>query len=68
MYFYYLQHEAYLAYQVLRFLLRSMFLIGCLILVFGNSYSYLLLDTYGGKILSDGTGMVLGKKHYLMII
>lgn len=51
--------EAYLAYQVLKHLLRAMFLIGCIILVFGNSYAYLLLDIYGGKTISEGSGPLL---------
>ncbi|XP_063436329.1 protein RFT1 homolog [Mytilus trossulus] len=48
--------EAVLAYQVLKHLLRVMLVIGCIILVFGNNYAFLLLDLYGGEHISEGSG------------
>nr|CAG4640795.1 EOG090X04LH [Eulimnadia texana] len=39
---------------VLRYLLRTMSLLGCTILVFGMSYSHLLLWLYGGPTLASG--------------
>ena len=38
--------------------LKFVSLVGIIILVFGYSYSYLLLDLYGGKILSENEGML----------
>lgn len=45
------------AAEVLEVILRLMVMIGITILVFGFSYSYLLLDIYGGKTLSSGEGI-----------
>ena len=42
--------------NVLQLLIRTVTLIGCIILVFGQSYSYLFLDIYGGDKISGGTG------------
>ncbi|CAH1782953.1 unnamed protein product [Owenia fusiformis] len=48
-----------LATNVLESLLKVVTLIGLTILVYGHSYSYLLLDIYGGSLLSSGTGPML---------
>lgn len=47
---------ANMAAEVLEVILKLMILIGITILVFGYSYSYLLLDIYGGTTLSGGEG------------
>ncbi|XP_022104957.1 protein RFT1 homolog [Acanthaster planci] len=48
-----------LASDLLQCLLKSVVLIGSTILVFGQAYSYLLLDIYGGSLLSTGSGPTL---------
>ena len=44
--------------RVFEHLLKVVTLIGVTILVFGYAYSFLLLDLYGGTLLSSGTGWV----------
>ena len=48
---------------VLRRLLRALTLLGATIVVFGYSYSHLLLHLYGGRTLTDGAGPLLLKTH-----
>ncbi|XP_070558753.1 man(5)GlcNAc(2)-PP-dolichol translocation protein RFT1-like isoform X2 [Ptychodera flava] len=48
-----------LATKVLENLLKFVFLLGMTILVFGYPYAYLLLDLYGGSLLSSGSGPTL---------
>jgi len=48
---------------VLRRLLRALTLLGATIVVFGYSYSHLLLHLYGGNTLTDGFGPLLLKTH-----
>lgn len=45
-----------LAAKVLQSLLKFVVLLGCIILIFGYAYSYLLLDIYAGPILSSYPG------------
>ena len=45
-----------MATKVFENLLKLVTLIGMIIVVFGYSYSYLLLHLYGGEILSTGSG------------
>lgn len=42
--------------HVLESVVKVCVLIGLVFITFGYSYSYLLLDLYGGRLLSDGTG------------
>lgn len=51
------QESLYLAAVTLESVLKFVVLIGLTIVVFGYSYSLLLLDIYGGSILSSGEGM-----------
>lgn len=62
------KEEAQLAYQVLKHLLRGMFLIGSIMLVFGNSYSYLLLNFYGGRVLSECSGPYILKWFFVYVL
>lgn len=50
------QDEISMAATVLESLLKLMLLVGLTITVFGYAYSQLLLDIYGGSMLSSGTG------------
>lgn len=59
------QEAAKTAAEVLEVILRLMVLIGITILIFGYSYSYLLLDIYGGATLSSGEGRLL--KHLVLL-
>lgn len=52
---------------VLRRLLRSLCLLGLIIVVFGFSYSHLLLRMYGGSTLTEGSGPLLLRAHCLCI-
>ena len=52
----YLQDLISLTSEVLESLLKVVTLIGVTILSFGFAYSYLLLDLYGGSLLSSGSG------------
>nr|CAB3265543.1 protein RFT1 homolog [Phallusia mammillata] len=54
--------------HVLFCLLRLVVLIGSVILAFGLPYSKLLLDIYGGKILSAGVGPVLLKFYCFYVL
>lgn len=51
-----LQSELLVVAEVLRHLLRIVTLIALIILVFGQSYSFLLLHIYGGTILTSASG------------
>ncbi|MBN3296897.1 RFT1 protein, partial [Amia calva] len=53
------QEDAAMAAEVLESLLKLVLLIGLIITVFGQAYSHLALDLYGGPLLSSGTGPVL---------
>nr|CAG4641627.1 EOG090X04LH [Eurycercus lamellatus] len=48
-------------------LLRALTLLGSTIVVFGYSYSHLLLHIYGGNTLTDGSGPLLLKSHCLAV-
>lgn len=52
-----LQDSIELVTSVLQHLLKTVTLIGCIILVFGQPYAYLALDLYGGSLLSSGAGV-----------
>jgi len=54
-------------YSVLRRLLRSLSLLGLIIVVFGFSYSHLLLHLYGGNTLTVGSGPLLLRAHCVCI-
>ncbi|KAK3103347.1 hypothetical protein FSP39_018642 [Pinctada imbricata] len=54
--------------KVLTLLIRTVTLIGCIILVFGQSYSYLFLDWYGGKKISAGPGPLLLKWYSVYVL
>lgn len=51
-----LQEEVSIAAEVLECLLKLVLVIGLIISVFGNAYSHLALDIYGGSLLSSGMG------------
>lgn len=53
--------------SVLARLLRTLSLLGAIILVFGFSYSHLLLRLYGGSTLTDGSGPSLMRTHCLAV-
>ena len=61
MYFFKIQESMQLATDVLQSLLKIVLLLGLTILVFGYAYSFLLLDLYGGSLLSSGIGPTLLK-------
>ena len=46
-----------MAAEILARLLKLVILVAMIILVFGYSYSFLLLDIYGGQKLTSGDGM-----------
>ena len=46
-----------MAADVLECLLKLVLVIGLIIAVFGQAYSHLALDIYGGELLSSGTGV-----------
>lgn len=48
-------------------LLRGLTILGAIIVVFGYSYSHLLLHIYGGSTLTDGSGPLLMKTHCFAI-
>ena len=52
------QDTLVLVTSVLQHLLKTVTLIGCIILVFGQSYAFLALDLYGGSLLSSGAGKI----------
>jgi len=53
---------------VLESLLKGVSLLGLTILVFGYAYSYLLLDIYGGDILSSGSGPMLLRVYCMYVL
>lgn len=55
------------AVRHLRLHLRGLTLLGAIILVFGWSYSHLLLHFYGGRTLTDGSGPLLMKTHWFAV-
>ena len=50
------QQAAQMASETLEVVLKFVVLVGLTFLVFGHSYSFLLLDIYGGSTLSSGEG------------
>ncbi len=48
-------------------LLRALSLLGAIIVVFGFSYSHLLLRLYGGATLTDGPGPLLMRTHCVAV-
>eukprot|EP00095_Tigriopus_kingsejongensis_P004286 maker-scaffold722_size106786-snap-gene-0.26 protein:Tk04286 transcript:maker-scaffold722_size106786-snap-gene-0.26-mRNA-1 annotation:"rft1-like protein" len=52
----------------LHILLRSLILLGLVIVTFGVSYSHLALHIYGGTLLSDGLGPTLLQAHCVYIM
>ncbi|XP_071082431.1 man(5)GlcNAc(2)-PP-dolichol translocation protein RFT1-like isoform X1 [Haliotis cracherodii] len=62
------QDSALLCSQVLAYVLKTVTLIGLTILVFGQSYSFLALDLYGGSILSSGAGPSLLRWYCLYVL
>lgn len=54
--------------SVLQHLLKTVTLIGFIILVFGQPYSYLALDLYGGSLLSSGAGPLLLRWYCLYVL
>lgn len=54
--------------SVLQHLLKTVTLIGCIILVFGQPYAYLALDLYGGSLLSSGAGPLLLRWYCLYVL
>ncbi|XP_038054403.1 protein RFT1 homolog [Patiria miniata] len=57
-----------LASDLLKCLLKFVVLIGCTVLVFGQAYSYLLLDIYGGALLSTGSGPTLLRWYCVYVL
>ncbi|XP_071960225.1 man(5)GlcNAc(2)-PP-dolichol translocation protein RFT1-like isoform X2 [Antedon mediterranea] len=57
-----------LASKALEALLKFVVLVGATILVFGYAYSYLLLDMYGGTLLSSGTGPTLLRFYCMYVL
>jgi oligosaccharide translocation protein RFT1 len=53
------EESAQLAGHVLQSMIKVCVLIGLIFITFGYSYSFLLLDLYGGRVLSDGSGPLL---------
>jgi len=51
-----LQDSVQLVTQVLESSLKVSVLIGLIFVTFGYSYSFLLLNVYGGPVLTDGSG------------
>lgn len=49
--------------EVLANLLRALSVLGSIIVIFGFSYSHLLLRMYGGSTLVDGPGPILMRTH-----
>ena len=56
-----------MASGVLECLLKAVLLISLIILVFGYAYSFLLLDWYGGFILSSESGKKLVSSVFLLV-
>lgn len=53
--------------NVLFRLLRALCLLGAIVVVFGFSYSHLVLHLYGGTTLTDGSGPLLMRTHCLAV-
>jgi oligosaccharide translocation protein RFT1 len=53
--------------KVLFKLLRALSLLGAIVVVFGFSYSHLLLHLYGGTTLTEGSGPLLLRTHCLAV-
>ncbi|XP_068598864.1 man(5)GlcNAc(2)-PP-dolichol translocation protein RFT1 [Brachionichthys hirsutus] len=53
------QEEVAISAEVLECLLKLVLLIGLIITVFGYAYAHLVLDVYGGSLLSTGAGPTL---------
>ena len=49
-------------------LLKIVLVLGLTILVFGYAYSFLLLDIYGGSVLSSGRGPLLLRWFCLYVL
>ncbi|KAG2470416.1 SMBT1 protein, partial [Polypterus senegalus] len=60
--------ELAMASSVLESLLKLVLLIGLTIMVFGYAYSHLLLDIYGGSLLSSGSGPGLLRVYCLYVL
>lgn len=56
------------ASKVLSTLLKSLSLVGLIMLIFGFSYSHLLLRIYGGTTLTDGPGPNLMRAHFACVL
>ena len=56
------------AAHVLYVLLKGLTFLGLIILVFGFSYSHLLLSLYGGRTLTDGPGPLLLRAHCVCVL
>ena len=53
--------------NVLFKLLRALCLLGAIVVVFGFSYSHLVLHLYGGTTLTEGSGPLLMRTHCLAV-
>ncbi|ESO89985.1 hypothetical protein LOTGIDRAFT_234090 [Lottia gigantea] len=62
------QEDVKFSSDVLSLFLKIVTLIGCIILTFGYTYSYLALHLYGGTILTVGSGPVLLKWYCLYVL
>ncbi|XP_005103879.1 protein RFT1 homolog [Aplysia californica] len=62
------QDSLKLSARVLGVILKTVTLIGCIILVFGYSNSFLALHLYGGEILSSGNGPRLLRWYCLYVL
>uniref|UniRef100_A0A8C4XF20 Protein RFT1 homolog n=1 Tax=Erpetoichthys calabaricus TaxID=27687 RepID=A0A8C4XF20_ERPCA len=62
------REEVAMASSVLESLLKLVLLIGLTIMVFGYAYSHLLLDIYGGSLLSSGSGPGLLRVYCLYVL
>lgn len=54
-----------MAAKVLAMLLKLVTLVALVILTFGYSYSFLLLDIYGGSNLTGGDGKISYQSEFL---
>ncbi|XP_065912317.1 man(5)GlcNAc(2)-PP-dolichol translocation protein RFT1-like [Dysidea avara] len=62
------EKEVKVAAEILARLLKLVILVAMIILVFGYSYSFLLLDIYGGQKLTSGDGHKLLRVYCLYIL
>ena len=58
------EKSAKIASETLEVVFKFVVLVGLTFLVFGYSYSFLLLDIYGGSTLSSGEG---NSQHFLFV-